>query len=264
MGKPGDAVTAAVMQEAMGASAALPLVDYVAVAILHGMRFELLGMDQNDCFQRLLTGSPTIDPWNALELAKQLRSNGDKKAEEKPLPRLGEKGPLAAPTVDCGPLAAPTVDCGPLSAPLPKPTPVALPRAVPSPVEPPAHAVSAAAPTSPVAPPQQAAAPAVASSGYPGAGYASPGGYSSGGAAAAAQALPAAAAAATSSLFAAVQGLTAAAPSLATGASAVVEELRQRVAAAERERDTIRRKANEFVTAKKAELAARLSRNIIS
>mmetsp|Transcript_75361 Transcript_75361/g.125182 ORF Transcript_75361/g.125182 Transcript_75361/m.125182 type:complete len:703 (-) Transcript_75361:37-2145(-) len=69
----------AVMNEASAASAALPLVDYVAVALLCSFRGDLLTSDQTDCLRRLMSGPGMQqggDAQELIEVAKRLRESG--------------------------------------------------------------------------------------------------------------------------------------------------------------------------------------------
>lgn len=70
-----DRTVAAVICEAQAASAALPLVDYFAVALLRALRNELLVLDQTDCLRRLLSSSPVKHTRSLIEEARDVRSS---------------------------------------------------------------------------------------------------------------------------------------------------------------------------------------------
>jgi len=214
-------------REAAEASAKMPLVDYVAAAFLRGMRGDLLGLDQTDCLRRLLSARPPACGVGALlDSARRLRD-------------CAASMSLASPAVgaDAGPLGGSNMAAnfgssldpfssrpgqGPLGGP---------PGSRPLPVA------------------------DVGAAGGAGNFNAPPRG----------QHLLSAAALGAQGLFSAAvqkisEQLPPMEPTLSSGSVlGSTDELRRRLVQAEQERDTIKRKANEFVTAKRAEWASQVN-----
>lgn len=86
-------------REAAQASAAMPLVDYVAAASLRSMRGDLIGLDQTDCLRRLMTPRPPACGVMALlDTARRLRKSAHSLPHPQPLaaPPAAARGPRDA------------------------------------------------------------------------------------------------------------------------------------------------------------------------
>lgn len=194
---PSSAPGAAVIQEAAEAAARLPLVDWVAVALLQAHRGELLRMDQTDCLRRLMSGAPPQSATAARTLAAAKR--------------FRERGPDGSGT-------------GLVRREMPTAQGTSSPSRSP-------HSV--ATPTSAASEPGAAPVEDPLRRG---------------------QALLNAAAQGVQGLLGgARQAFAPGARQIPAESSIEVAELQRRVAEAERERDTIKKKANEFYAAKKNE-----------
>eukprot|EP00931_Biecheleriopsis_adriatica_P046675 TRINITY_DN26825_c0_g1_i2.p1 TRINITY_DN26825_c0_g1~~TRINITY_DN26825_c0_g1_i2.p1 ORF type:complete len:659 (-),score=163.45 TRINITY_DN26825_c0_g1_i2:42-1949(-) len=88
---------AAVMKEASEASAALPLVDFAAAALLQRMRGQLLTLDESDCLSRLLKDGAAESARRLIESARQLHAAGGAAARPLPAPSVKEAPAASLP-----------------------------------------------------------------------------------------------------------------------------------------------------------------------
>lgn len=265
-----------VAERAEAASVALPLVDYTAVAMLLFLRRDLITADESECLQRLLKFPPAESVRSFTDLAAKLRAgagSGREGLAASPLAADGLPGPAGSPTSPSGGSGASAPQAtSPVAGGYPAQPPAPAPGAGRAP--PPASAAPAAQPqANPLSRAPATATPVAGglldaasslfdvgkqalidakqrvtqftAAGENGAQPPGPGG-GGGGAEAARQAE------ARRSLFGQQ-------PEASASLEQQLAEMQRRAIAAEQERDNIKKKASEFVQAKKAEWAARVA-----
>lgn len=219
-----DAVAESVYKESVQAAESLPLVDYIAVAMLRNIRGELLSMDQTELYGRLMKDDRAEGPRPIASVAVKLRSAGASAATAVPhVVPVTKALPAASAVSQAAPLQTSSKTGGPL---FPRPDTSTKPSE---------------------APPPAAGYPA----GQPGADTTHLQDLTSGAAGLIGRGRCLVGAAAQSAAQTVQQ-------KLAQPADDNVGELVRRVETAEQERDTIKKKANEFITLKKQEFQKQL------
>lgn len=95
---------------AQAASKALPLVDYMAVALMTSQRHKLLGSDEINCLQSLMKYSPSESIQQLVSRAKQLRSAPRTSQTQQPPAKLPSAAPLPVQKVTTSPVQRPSYD----------------------------------------------------------------------------------------------------------------------------------------------------------